>query len=118
MPLPAGPGAPAGATAVSRPMHHPTPDDFLQPLLETGGSENVSGYANAAFDAQVAGAPAVADPGLRAERYQQAERLALGTLPVIPLFWQRSFRMVRAKGWKGLGMDTFGNPTLRTLAPK
>jgi oligopeptide transport system substrate-binding protein len=118
LPLPARPGAPTGATAVARPMRYPTPDDFLEPLLGSGGRENTSGYANPAFDALITGAPAVSDPGLRAERYREAERLALADLPVIPVFWQRSFRMFRARGWKGLGMDAFGNPTLWTLAPK
>jgi oligopeptide transport system substrate-binding protein len=122
MPLPAGPAGPAalqaaGATAIARPMRYPTPDDFLTSLVGSGGRDNTSGYANPAVDSLLAGAPSVADAGLRAARYQQAERVALGDLPVIPLFWQRSFRLFRAKSWKGLGMDAFGDPTLRSLAP-
>ncbi|MCW3044470.1 MAG: hypothetical protein JWL57_2628 [Actinobacteria bacterium] len=118
MPLPVGPAVPPGATALARPMRYPTPDDFLVLLVGSGGRNNTSGYANPAFDALVASAPSVSDPGLRAARYQQAERLALADLPIVPVFWQRSFRLARLKGWKGLGMDAFGDPTLASLAPK
>ena len=119
-PLPAGLGSPpaAGATAVVRPMRYPTPDDFLASLVSSGGRDSTSGYANASVDSLLAGAPSVADAGLRAARYQQAERLALEDLPIVPLFWQRSFRLARARSWKGLGMDAFGDPTLRSLAPR
>ena len=117
-PLAAGSGAPVGAAAVSRPMRYPTPDDFLRPPLAGSGPGSAAGSTDPVFEALVAAAPTVSDPGARAERYQRAERLALASLPAIPLFWQRSFRMFRAKGWKGLGMDAFGNPTLRTLAPR
>jgi oligopeptide transport system substrate-binding protein len=118
MPLPVAAGGPSGATAIAMPMRYPTPDDFLTSLVGIGGRGNTSGYANPAFDALVAAAPSVSDAGLRAARYQQAERLALADLPIVPLFWQRSFRLARFKGWKGLGMDAFGDPTLASLAPK
>jgi ABC-type transport system substrate-binding protein len=118
MPLPAAAGGPLGATAIAMPMRYPTPDAFLTSLVGSGGRGNTSGYANPAFDALVAAAPSVSDAGLRAARYQQAERLALADLPIVPLFWQRSFRLARFKGWKGLGMDAFGDPTLASLAPK
>lgn len=117
MPLPAASGGSPGATAIALPMRSPTPDDFLASLVGSGGQDNTSGYANPAFDTLVAAAPSILDPGLRAARYQQAERLALADLPVVPLFWQRSFRLARFKGWKGLGMDAFGDPTLAGLAP-
>src|SRR6266550_6316033 len=116
-PLPAAPTGPRGATAIALPMRYPTTDDFLT-SLGSGGPGNTSGYANPAFDALVAAAPSVSDAGPRAARYQQAERLALADLPVVPVFWQRSFRLARLKGWKGLGMDAFGDPTLASLAPK
>jgi ABC-type oligopeptide transport system substrate-binding subunit len=119
MPLPAAPrGTGPGATAFARSMRYPTPDDFLTSLVGSGGRDNASGYANPAVDSLLASAPSVADAGLRAARYQQAERLVLGDLPIVPLFWQRSFRLARFKGWKGLGMDAFGDPTLRSLAPR
>jgi oligopeptide transport system substrate-binding protein len=117
MPLPAAPGGSPSATAIALPMRYPTPDGFLTSLVGSGGRDNTSGYSNPAFDTLVATAPSVADAGLRAARYQQAERLALADLPVVPLFWQRSFRLARLKGWKGLGMDAFGDPTLAGLAP-
>jgi oligopeptide transport system substrate-binding protein len=117
MPLPASAGGSPGATAIALPMRYPTPDDFLTSLVGSGGRDNSSGYANPALDTLVATAPSIADAGLRAARYQQAERLALADLPVVPLFWQRSFRLARLKGWKGLGMDAFGDPTLASLAP-
>jgi len=98
-------------------MRYPTPDDFLT-SLGSGGPGNTSGYANPAFDALVAAAPSDSAAGPRPARYQQAERLALADLPVVPVFWQRSFRLARLKGWKGLGMDAFGDPTLASLAPK
>ena len=113
----AGP-PPGGAEALTRVMRYPTPDDFLEALVATGRPDNTSGYRNPALDTLLAAGKGMSDPGARGAQYQQAERLALADLPVIPLFWQRGIRVGRVKAWKGLGMDAFGNPTLASVAPK
>ncbi|HMC09447.1 MAG TPA: ABC transporter substrate-binding protein, partial [Actinomycetota bacterium] len=105
-----------GAAGGVRVMRYPTPDDFLQKVLGTGGRENASGYTNPHLDSLVASALRVADPAVRAREFQQAERLALDDMPIIPLWWQRGVGLARLHRWGGLGMDAFGDPTLRTVA--
>ena len=111
-------GPAMGAAAVVRVMRYPTPDDFLQKVLGTGGRENASGYTNPHFDDLVAAALRLADPAVRAKEFQQAERLALDDMPIIPLWWQRGVGLARLRRWRGLGMDAFGDPTLRTVVAK
>lgn len=119
--VPAFPGPATAAIsilAVSRSMGAPVPDDILQPLLGTQGTENLSGYANPTFDASLARARTLDDAGDRAAAYQQAERLAIADLPVVPVLWERQLRVVRVNQWSLLGMDAFGDPTLRTVVPR
>ena len=109
------PGSLTALAAFSRTMRYPTPDDFLESLLGSGGHANLSGYANPAFDTLLAATRAMPDPGARASAYQEVERSILSRLPVIPLFWPRNFRLAHLKQWGGVGMDAFGDPTLRTV---
>ena len=111
-------GLAQGVLAMSHLMGQPVPDDFLARLLGSRGPENASGYANPAFDAAVANATAVTDAGARAAAFQQAERLALADLPIVPVVWERQLRVVHTRQWSGLGMNTFGEPTLRSIVPR
>lgn len=120
-PVPAFPGptdAAIAILAVSRSMGAPVPDDILQPVLATQGAENMSGYSNPTFDAALTRARTLEDAGARAAAYQQVERLAIADLPVVPVLWERPVRLVRVNQWSLLGMDAFGDPTLRTVVPR
>lgn len=107
--------APAGV-AVQDVLRYPTPDAVLGPVLGSGGALNFTGFSSPALDRALAAADAIGRPAARATAYAQAERAALATLPVIPLFWPGGVRLARLARWSGLGMDTFGDPTLRTVA--
>ena len=102
----------AGPVAGRFPTNVPFLDDFL-------GGGHAPGEVHGVLGAIGAGKSSLAlRIAWEAARYQQAERLALADLPIVPVFWQRSFRLARLKGWKGLGMDAFGDPTLASLAPR
>ncbi|HEU5002217.1 MAG TPA: ABC transporter substrate-binding protein [Actinomycetota bacterium] len=106
---------PAGV-AVDAVLRYPTPDAALARVAGTGGDLNLTGFSSPALDASLAAARAITRPAARASAYTQAERDALATLPVIPLFWPGGVRLARLARWSGLGMDPFGDPTLRTVA--
>ena len=63
----------------------PTPDPYLAATLSSVGSENLSGYASAEFDAGLSTARGTADPAARRAAYEQLEAVALAAAPVIPL---------------------------------
>ena len=107
--------APAGV-AVQEVLRYPTPDAVLGPVLGERGALNLTGFSSPALDRALAAAQAIGRPAARASAYAQAERAALATLPAIPLFWPGGVRLARLARWSGLGMDTFGDPTLRTVA--
>ena len=69
---------------------------FLERMLSSGSSAgvNASGYANPAFDAQMARAAAEADVGRRAALLREAEALALADQPVAPLHYMVGRRLV------------------------
>jgi len=78
------------------------PNNFLELLRSDVGKQNPSGYVNPAFDALVTQANATNDPARRRDLMQQAEKLAMDDVPVIPLYFYVSKRMVSNKvvGWQ------------------
>lgn len=63
----------------------PTPEAYLPPLFLTGSPDNVFGFSDPAVDAAIRTARATADPGERATRWGEAERLVLERMPLVPL---------------------------------
>jgi oligopeptide transport system substrate-binding protein len=69
----------------------------------TGGHPlNYPHWRNAEFDRLVAAAGELSDPGARNAAYQQAEKLLLGEMPVIPLYFNAQNFLVspRVHGWQ------------------
>ena len=68
-------------------------------LFQSDGALNDSGYSNPEYDRLLAEASAEGDPRRRAELLQQAERIFLEDLPIMPLYFYVTARMV--KPWVG-----------------
>ena len=68
-------------------------------LFESDSALNDSGYENPEYDRLLAEASAEGDPQRRAELLQQAERIFLEDLPIMPLYFYVTARMV--KPWVG-----------------
>jgi oligopeptide transport system substrate-binding protein len=77
------------------------PMTFLFLLKSTTGPQNISGYANPAFDALLDQADHEPDAGRRGELLQQAERMAMEDAPIAPIDFYVSKRLVspRLTGW-------------------
>jgi oligopeptide transport system substrate-binding protein len=84
------PGAVTGPFRLAWGMTHPSPEDYLRPLLGREGDAAFSRYDDRTFVDLLAAADASTDllEGLGA--YQQAEARALEDMPLIPLFTYRS----------------------------
>ena len=68
-------------------------------LFQSDGALNDSGYSNPEYDRLLAEASAEGDPQRRAELLEQAERIFLEDLPIMPLYFYVTARMV--KPWVG-----------------
>jgi oligopeptide transport system substrate-binding protein len=64
---------------------YPSPDAFLPPLFQTGSPSNLTGFSSATVDQAFAAARGSADPAVRTQQYQGAEREILSYVPVIPI---------------------------------
>lgn len=64
---------------------YPSMDAVLTPLFRSGSPDNLTGYADAAVDGLLAAARAEPDPARRAARYQEAERVIMDDVPIVPL---------------------------------
>jgi oligopeptide transport system substrate-binding protein len=70
-------------------------------VLRSDFGINLVHYRNGAYDALLAQAEATADPALRRERLEAAERLMLAETPLLPLYFYVSKHLVapRVEGW-------------------
>jgi ABC-type transport system substrate-binding protein len=68
-------------------MDYPSPQNYLENLLYTGGSSNYTGWSNEEFDSLIdqGNAAGSIDEGL--EFYNQAEDIALEEMPHVPMFF-------------------------------
>jgi oligopeptide transport system substrate-binding protein len=67
---------------------YPSIDNFLNPLFRTGGASNVFRYSNPQVDDLLARADAAPSKDEGEQLYQQAEKLVIQDMPVIPIWWQ------------------------------
>jgi oligopeptide transport system substrate-binding protein len=86
---------------------YPTPDAFLAPLFVTGGSDNVSGFSSPEVDALVAAARLEPDEAKRIATYQQAEKLVMDQVPVVPIVQFQTHAVV-ADRVEGLQLSAYG----------
>ncbi len=80
---------------------YPDPTTFLD-IWKKGDGNNRTGWSSEAFEAKLKEAAVAADPATRIELLQQAEKILLNDLPIIPLFWYTSNYLVHqdVKGWR------------------
>ncbi|MCA1691714.1 MAG: ABC transporter substrate-binding protein [Actinobacteria bacterium] len=64
---------------------YPTPDAFLTPLFYSGHADNVTGFSSPDFDSLIRTARESGDETKRLNAYQQAEKLLMSELPVVPI---------------------------------
>jgi oligopeptide transport system substrate-binding protein len=87
---------------------------FLQ-LLQTGNINNNVFYSNPAYDKLVQQAQTETDPAQAMTIMQQAETLAAGDYPIIPLFF-RSNMMLLSPNVKGVYRDELSNLYFRSAS--
>ncbi len=86
---------------------YPTPDAFLAPLFLTDHVDNVTGFSSPEFDALVQAARQEPDQAKRLAAYQEAERLVMAELPVIPIAQYELHTLVSSRV-RDLTMSAFG----------
>lgn len=88
------------------------PNTFME-ILHSGHGLNDVGYANPAFDALLDAAGRETDLSQRAQLMHDAEQQILADLPVLPIYFYVTKRLVKpwVKGWTGNIMDH--HPTQR-----
>jgi oligopeptide transport system substrate-binding protein len=74
------------------------PFTFLEILRSTAG-QNDTGYSNLEYDRLVAASQSARDPHARMELLQQAERIMLADMPILPLYTYVTARLVQP--WVG-----------------
>ncbi len=80
---------------------YPYPDTFLR-MFHSQSANNQTGWKNARYDELVDQASREADLGRRLRLYEQAERILMDELPIIPIYYYSSLAMVRpwVRGWE------------------
>ncbi|HWC12194.1 MAG TPA: ABC transporter substrate-binding protein [Acidimicrobiales bacterium] len=86
---------------------YPHPDAFLTPLFTSGTTDNVSGFSSGEVDGLLRQARAEPDEGKRMAAYQEAEKLVLAQVPVLPVA-QFQTHAVTAPRVENLALSVFG----------
>ncbi|MBI2863821.1 MAG: peptide ABC transporter substrate-binding protein [Chloroflexi bacterium] len=74
---------------------YPDPQDFLDILFHSGSLDNNSDYSNPEVDSLLETARTEADVDKRLKLYQQAEQLIVNDAPWVPLFFTKSYLLVK-----------------------
>jgi len=79
---------------------YPDPNTFLD-MWVTGGGNNRTGWSNPLYDSLIREAAREQDPAARLELFQQAEKILMDEVPIIPIYFYRSKALVHpaVKGW-------------------
>ncbi|MER5635841.1 ABC transporter substrate-binding protein [Kitasatospora sp. NPDC002227] len=106
-----------GAFRTGWQMDYPLIQDFLQPLYFTNASSNDSHYSNPQFDDLVSKANANGDQAAAVGQFQDAEKLLVTDMPVIPLWYQNG-----TVGWSSkvsnVTLDPFSVPVYKDITVK
>jgi oligopeptide transport system substrate-binding protein len=97
---------------------YPSPVSFVAPLLTSASGGNLGKYESAKYDDLVQKAAGAKDDKSRGDLTQQAEKVALDEMGLIPLWYRTQFRVVDNSKWKNITLDFFENPTLATISLK
>ncbi len=82
------------------------PKSFLD-IFRGGSSNNHTGWNSLAYDAALHAADRTADPVARHELLRQAESILLDEMPIIPIYYFTTVRLVHptVRGWHPLPLD-------------
>ncbi len=73
----------------------PHPDNFLQPLFESGSQANFMRFRSEAVDRLLRDARGISDPVRQAESYRRIEDAVVEAMPLIPLFYLTNDRVLQ-----------------------
>lgn len=93
---------------------YPIIENWLNPLLRTGGSSNDGLYQNEAFDAKLKEADGTADLDAAVKLYQEAEDMLAAEMPIIPL-WHAAQQTIWSERLSNVEVDTFGELVLSSV---
>lgn len=93
---------------------YPDPENFLDVLFRSGSLENYSNYTNPQVDALLDEAATETDEQKRWDLYQEAEHIILDDAPIIPLYHDVEYILVKPYV-KGLHMTPMGILDLSTV---
>jgi oligopeptide transport system substrate-binding protein len=96
---------------------YPHIENWLNPLLRTGGSSNDGEYRNAAFDAKLKEADTTQDAEKAIQLYQEAEGMLAAEMPTVPL-WHYAQQSVWSDRLKDVPINIFGEPELSEITVK
>ncbi len=85
----------------------PSPDAFLTPMYLSGTADNVTGFSSPVVDSLLKAGRAEADEAKRTAAYQEAEKVILADVPVVPVAQFQS-HSVTSPRVRDLTMTTFG----------
>ena len=92
--------------------------NFLHSVIGGGQASGFSDWRNARFDQLLRQAIETRDEATRNQLIQQAEKIALDDMALIPLWVSAQTRLINTKKFTGLSTDYDGDPTLATAALK
>lgn len=93
---------------------YPDPENFLRSLLGNSSPFNESGYNSAAFEDLMKQGDQQTDAQKRLDLYAQAEQVALGDAPLLPVYHQISYTLVKPYV-KGLDITPAGILSLKDV---
>lgn len=111
----------SGATGMGRTAwigDYPSAYNFLHGLIGVEQTSRLSDWRNLQFDHLLSQAVGTRDEAARNQLLQQAEKVALDDLALIPLWNRTEVRLANTAKFTGLQMDFDGDPTLATAALK
>ncbi|RZQ63640.1 ABC transporter substrate-binding protein [Amycolatopsis suaedae] len=85
---------------------YPSIENFLNPLVKTGGSSNDGEYSNPAVDAKLDEADRAPSEAQAIELYAQAEKMVAQDMPIVPL-WSQKTQGGRSDRLKTAKLDAF-----------
>src|SRR3990172_3107467 len=94
---------------------YPDPQDFLDVLFHSGAQNNTGNYSNPQLDLLLDKAAVEPDPNQRLKMYQDAERLVVQDAATLPLFFGRSYVLI--KPWvNNFAISPLGFPLLNNVS--
>ena len=94
---------------------YPDPQDFLDLLFHTSAQNNAGDYSNPHLDSLLDRAAVEQDRDSRLNMYQEAEQIVVKDAPVLPLFFNRNYVLVKPYV-KGYVLSPLGYPLLNKVS--